>query len=183
MSMKSCLIAYYSRTGENYVGGTIVDLAVGNTEVVAATIASITGGDEFRIDTVRPYPVGYDECTDVARVELRQQLRPEVKDLPTDIDAYDVVFLGYPNWWGTAPMAVFTFLESYDFSGKTIVPFCTHEGSGMGRSERDIQVACSGASVREGLAIRGGAVQGAGAGIRRWIETSGLDVGFTREGR
>ena len=98
--------------------------------------------------------------------------RPAVRDLPADIDGYDIVFLGYPNWWGTAPMPVFTFLEAYDFSGKTIVPFCTHGGGGLGRSERDIAAATPGATVLEGLAIRGDHVRDAEQAVRRWVEAS-----------
>lgn len=168
------LIAYYSRAGQNYVGGDIVDLAVGNTEVAAAMIRAVTAGELFEIEAVGRYPVGYHETTDAARKELRENARPALSALPESIDGYDVVFLGFPNWWGTAPMPVFTFLESFDFGGKTIVPFCTHEGSGMGRSERDISASCPGATVLEGLAIRGGAVHGVGDSIRRWIESTGL---------
>ena len=174
MSETRCLIAYYSRKGQNYVSGEIVDLAVGNTEVAASMIGALTGGDLLPIDTVKAYPADYQETTDVARRELRQQARPELVGLPESIDSYDVVFLVFPNWWGTPPMAVFTFLESYDFAGKTIAPFCTHEGSGMGHSERDIRAACPGATVLDGLASRGGAVQGAGDSIRRWLPVSGL---------
>jgi len=174
MSDSRCLIAYYSRKGQNYVGGGIVDLAVGNTEVAAAMICAITGGDLLEIEAVKAYPADYQEATDVARTELRENARPELGNAPEGIEGYDVVFLGFPNWWGTAPMPVFTFLDSYDFSGKTIVPFCTHEGSGLGRSERDVATACPGATVLEGLAIRGGAVHGAEESIRRWIESTRL---------
>lgn len=175
MGDSTCLIAYYSRKGQNYRGGDIVDLQVGNTEVAAGMIRGMTGGVLLHLETVKKYPMGYAETTDEAQKELRQKARPELKDMPASLDGYDVVFLGYPNWWGTAPMAVFTFLESYDFSGKTIVPFCTHEGSGMGRSESDIRRACPGATVPDGLAIRGGTVRGAEDGIRRWIEATGLE--------
>jgi flavodoxin len=168
------LIAYYSRAGQNYVGGDIVDLPVGNTRVVAEMIQAATGGDLFEIDTVAPYPAGYHETTDLAKRELRERARPALRELPADIDGYDTVLLGYPNWWGTPPMAVFTFLEAFDFSGKTIAPFCTHEGSGMGRSERDIAVACPRATVRDGLAIVGGSVGSAAPAVQRWVETSAV---------
>ena len=172
--MGRTLIAYYSRRGENYVSGDIVELAVGNTEVAASMIRSLTGGDLLEIDTVTPYPLDYHETTDVARKELREQARPKLKGLPASIDEYDAIFLGFPNWWGTPPMAVFTFLESFDLSGKTLLPFCTHEGSGMGHSERDIRVACPGATFLDGLAVRGAGVQGAEPSIRRWVEATGL---------
>ncbi len=153
------LVAFYSRKGKNYAAGGIVDLAVGNTEVVAGKIRSLTGGDLFRIETVNPYPADYLEATEVAKRELQGKARPELVGGVDRMGDYDVVFLGYPNWWGTMPMAVFTFLEGYDFAGKTIVPICTHEGSGMGRSEKDIQKLCPGAKVLKGLPIVGGTVQ------------------------
>lgn len=168
------LVAYYSRAGQNYVGGDIVDLPVGNTKVVAEMIADATGGDLFEISTVTPYPPDYHETTDVAKHELRERARPALRNLPADIDGYDVVFLGYPNWWGTPPMAVFTFLEAFDFSRTTIVPFCTHEGSGMGRSERDIAAACPGATTLHGLAIVGGSVRDASPAVNRWLVAAGL---------
>ena len=177
MAGSKCLIAYYSRRGQNYVGGDTVDLPVGNTEVVARMIEAATGGDLFEIDTAEPYPADYHETTEVARKELREGARPALRDLPAGIDEYDVVFLGYPSWWGTPPMAVFTFLEAYDFSGKTIVPICTHEGSGMGRSERDIAAACPGATLLPGLPLVGGRVRGSENEVRRWIETTALDLG------
>ncbi len=167
---KKCLIAYYSRKGQNYVSGRIVDLAIGNTEVVANMIEEITGGDMFQIESVNPYPRDYTEATEVAKDELRANARPELTDHVEDMDSYDVIFLGYPNWWGTFPMPVFTFLEEYDFSGKTIVPFCTHEGSGMGRSESDIKKRCLDANVEKGLAIIGGSVNGAEKEVLKWIE-------------
>ena len=168
------LIAYYSRRGENYVDGKIANLAVGNTEVAAAMMQKLTGGDAFRIDTVKAYPGDYGETTEAAKEELRRNARPELTSHVTDMSAYDVVVLGYPNWWGTMPMAVFTFLEEHDWKGKTILPFCTHEGSGLGRSVADIQKACAGATVSAGLAIRGGRVQGAEAEIAAWLKTNGL---------
>lgn len=172
--MSKCLIAYYSRRGENYVAGGIVDLSVGNTEIAAEMIRSLTGGDMFQIETVQEYPLDYHETTEVARKELREHARPELRGLPDAVDSYDVVFLGFPNWWGTPPMAVLTFLESSDFSGKTILPFCTHEGSGMGRSELDIRTACPNARVLDGLAITGGRVRGSAEAIRRWIDSANL---------
>ena len=153
--MANILIAYYSRRGQNYVGGNIEDLPIGNTEVVAQKIEKLTDGDMFRIDTVKQYPADYTACTEVAQRELRENARPRLADQVDDMDRYDTVYLGYPNWWGTMPMAVHTFLESYDFAGKTIIPFCTHEGSGMGRSVADIRRICPSATVLEGMAIRG----------------------------
>ncbi len=168
-SGKKCLVAYYSRKGENYARGSIVHLPVGNTELIAKKIASFVQADLLEINTIKAYPAGYEETTVVARNELRNNARPELTRQVENMDAYEVVFLGYPNWWGTFPMAVFTFLESYNFSGKTIYPFCTHEGSGIGQSERDIQKLCPSARVGKGFAIRGSSVAGADQEVRNWL--------------
>lgn len=169
-SKNKCLIAYYSRKGQNYLDGRIVNLPVGNTEVAAQKIQALTGGDLFHIETVAPYPKDYTETTEVAMAEKKANARPKLTNVADNMDAYSVVYLGYPNWWGTFPMAVFTFLESTDFAGKTIIPFCTHEGSGLGNSERDIKKLCPAATVLPGLAIRGGSVNNADSIIRAWIQ-------------
>ena len=153
--MSKVLIAYYSRKGQNYVNGDIKNLAKGNTEIIAEFIQNSIGGDLFKIDTVKEYPIDYTECTNVAKEELRQKTRPELKNYLAGIDEYDVIYLGYPCWWGLPPMAVFTFLEHYDFSGKTIRPFTTHEGSGLGGSISQIKKTCPTASVQAGLSIHG----------------------------
>jgi flavodoxin len=174
LTTKKCLIAYFSRKGQNYVSGKIVDLKVGNTEVVAKMINKITGGDMFHIETVKAYPKDYTETTEVAKNELRTKARPKLTGRVENMGVYDVIFLGYPNWWGTPPMAVFTFLESYDFSGKTIVPFCTHEGSGMGHSEKDIVKSCPKATLLEGIAILGSSASSAEAKVSSWIDGLGI---------
>lgn len=170
---KKCLIAYYSRRGNNYVSGRIVNLAVGNTEAAAKMIQDTTEGDIFHIDTVKTYPEDYTETTEVAQKEMRGSARPELSAHVEDFDSYDVIFLGYPNWWGTMPMPVFTFLEEYDFSGKTIIPFCTHEGSGLGRSEKDIVMLCPNSTVLKGLAIHGTRVNEAKKDIINWLNKIG----------
>jgi flavodoxin len=163
------LIAFYSRKGLNYRGGNIVNLEVGNTEVVARQIQETTGGDLFEIETIKQYPLDYYEATEVSKQELYDAIRPELATSVKDMSSYDVLYLGYPNWWGTMPMAVWTFLESYDFTGKTIIPFCTHEGSGLGNSERDIKRLCPSALVKKGLAIRGSSVKNALETVKKWI--------------
>ena len=167
---EKCLIAYFSRKGQNYVNGRIVDLKVGNTEVVAKMIQKITGGDMFHIESVKAYPKDYTETTEVAKDELRANARPELTGHVENMDTYDVIFLGYPNWWGTLPAPVRTFLSEYDFSGKTIVPFCTHEGSGLGRSEQDIKKLCPKATVLNGIAIHGADAGSANTKISEWLE-------------
>ena len=168
---KKSLVAYFSRKGQNYVNGKIADLPIGNTEVVAGMIRKITGCDTFHIESVNPYPKDYTETTEVAKNELRAKARPELTQHVDNMDAYHAVFLGYPNWWGTMPMPVFTFLENHDFSGKTIVPFCTHEGSGLGHSERDIAKLCPKAMVLNGIAIHGASAGSAGTKVSAWIDT------------
>jgi flavodoxin len=170
MAKPKSLIAYFSRNGNNYVDGKIVNLPIGNAEVIAKKIQGLTGCGIFRIQTVRSYPEDYTETTNVAQEEKRGNARPELTENVKDINSYDLIYIGYPNWWGTMPMALFTFLESYDFSGKTIVPYCTHEGSGMGNSERDIKMLCPKAKVLPGLAIRGGSVDGADEEIAKWLK-------------
>ena len=115
----------------------------------------------------------------MAQQELHQKARPEFSRHVDNMNDYSVIFLGYPNWWGTMPMAVFTFLEQYDFSGKTIIPFCTHEGSGMGHSESDIKKVCPSTKVLAGLSIRGGSIQKAENDISAWLRKSGVLDGLT----
>jgi len=169
MANSKSLIAYFSRKGNNYMEGRIVNLSIGNTEVVANKIQELTGSDMFQIETVKAYPGDYTETTVVAQKEKRENARPELTDTVGSMDSYDVIYLGYPNWWGTMPMAVYTFLESYDFSRKTIVPYCTHEGSGMGNSERDIKNLCPNAKVLPGLAIRGSSVKSSTDMVKSWL--------------
>ncbi len=172
MSDSKILIAYFSRKGKNYYGGSIVDLSVGNTEVAARMIEKITGGEMFKIEPVNEYSADYQTCTEEAKAELDKKARPELANYNKSIEDYDVIILGYPNWWSTMPMPVFTFLERYDFSGKTILPFCTHEGSGMGRSEKDIQSVCSRATILKGLPIQGSYVKSAENVITEWLKNT-----------
>jgi len=167
----AAIIAYFSRADENYVGGALKTLEVGNTEVAAGMIKELTGAELFKIEPARPYARDYNTCINEAQADQRADARPALKALPESLDKYDTVYLGYPNYWGTMPMAVFTFLESFDFSGKVIRPFCTHEGSGMGRSEADIKRLCPNSQVKKGLAIQGGRVNRAAADIERWVNS------------
>jgi len=133
-------------------------------------IEEITEGDMFHIEAVESYPKDYTETTKVAQDELDANARPEITDHVENMEDYDVIFLGYPNWWGTMPMPVFTFLEEYDFSEKTIVPFCTHEGSGLGHSEKDIARLCPEATVLKGLAINGTSAGSAKTNVSNWLD-------------
>jgi flavodoxin len=136
------LVAYFSLTG--------------NTRVVAESIQKETGGDIFEIKTVQTYPKEYRPLIDMAKREQQTNFRPALATNVDEIDTYDIIFLGYPNWWGTMPMALFTFLEKYDFAGKTIIPFCTHNGSRFGSSVADIKKLYPDTTILDGLALRGG---------------------------
>lgn len=168
---ENILIVYYSRKGQNYWNGSIRDLKKGNTEVAAETIQKAVGGTLFEVDTVKSYPIDYTACTEEAQQELRENARPELKAYLDSLDDYQTIFVGYPNWWGTMPMAMFHFLEHYNnWSGKKILPFCTNEGSGMGKSEQDLKRICSGATIKPGLSIRGCKVTESEKKIVEWAK-------------
>ena len=168
--MANVLIVYYSRKGQNYWNGSIKNITKGNTERVAEFIQDAVGGDLFEIDTVNPYDEDYYVCIEEAKKELHEGARPELKKYMDNLDAYGTIFVGYPNWWGTMPMAMFTFLEHYDLSGKRIIPFCTNEGSGMGSSERDLKKICTGATVEKGLSIHGAEAESSGSKVSSWAK-------------
>lgn len=153
--MAKNLIIYYSRKGENYVNGKIVDLKKGNTEICAEFIQKAVGGDLFEIETVEEYSRDYQKCTQEAQQELRENARPELKKYLEDLADYDHVFVCGPCWWGTYPVAVFTQLERLDFTGKKVMALMTHEGSGLGNSERDLRKICKGAAFGTGIAVHG----------------------------
>lgn len=167
--MCKTMIVYYSRTGENYWNGSIKNLEKGNTETVAEMVADMTGGDLFEVETVKTYPEDYYQCIDEAKAELQRGDRPEVKAYADDLEDYDTIYVGYPNWWGTMPMVMFTFLEHYDLSGKRIIPFCTNEGSGMGGSERDLKKICKGAKVEKGFSIHGAEAAQSRSKVEAWV--------------
>ncbi len=164
------LIAYFSRADENYGVGVIEK---GNTEIIAEMIAEETGGKLFHIERDTPYPADYDECTDEAKQEQNDNARPELK-ADMDISGYDIIYLGFPNWWGDMPMPVYTFLEAHDWNGKTVIPFCTHAGSGLSNAESSIADTCSGAEILEGFAIAGTTAQNeqekAEEAVMEWLE-------------
>ncbi|BBF44844.1 flavodoxin [Lachnospiraceae bacterium KM106-2] len=164
------LVAFYSRADENYFSGSYRYVEVGNTEKVANMIVEATGADFYKIEQVTPYSADYNTCIDQAKADLRAKARPEIVSVPDNIDEYDEVYLGFPNYWGKFPMAVFTFLEKVNWEGKTIHPFITHEGSGFGGIESDIRNTCTGATVTKGLAIHGGSVDGSKAAVEKWAK-------------
>jgi flavodoxin len=158
--MKKILVAYFSHSG--------------NTKCLAELIHKNIGSDIFEIKTVESYPAEYDAVVEVAKKEHDSGFRPKLATKVKDVSSYDVVFIGYPMWWYTTPMAVFTFLETYDLSGKTVIPFCTHEGSGLNGSLKDIKALCPKSKVLEGLAIRGSSANSAQNEVSAWIKMLGL---------
>lgn len=167
-SHSNVLIAYFSRAGENYSVGVIEK---GNTELLAEIIADETNGDLFRIEPVVPYPEGYEDTKTIATQERTDNARPEIKNTIEKFDDYDVIFVGYPIWWGDMPMIMYTFLESYDWTGKVVIPFNTHEGSGQAQTVSAIRKECSGASVMNGFSVRGSVAQNNGETARETAHT------------
>ncbi|QWV93830.1 flavodoxin [Geomonas oryzisoli] len=146
----------------------------GNTRECARQINRMVGGDLLELIPAQPYPQDYDTVVNQAKRELRTGHRPELKTKGTGVANYDVVFVGSPNWWNTVAPPVMTYLAGHDFGDKAIVPFITHEGTGLGQSARDIRDLCPGATVLEGLAIRGGEVNRAGQKLSDWLRKLGI---------
>ena len=175
---KKILVAYFSRTGEEYGVGVITK---GNTAIVADAIAEITGGDKFEIKTVKPYPHDYRETTDIAKKEQQDNARPEIVGKPANLKDYDTVFLGYPIWWSDLPMAVYTFLENNDFNGKTIIPFCTSAGSYMTGKESRIADHAKGATVlNKGLGLPGRLSQDDPKTVKSEVEHWLKEIGYAK---
>lgn len=142
----------------------------GNTQTIANKIYELVGGSLFRIQELSEYPSKYNDVLEVAKKEIRQEEKPELKENISNTDGYDVVFLGFPNWWNTFPAPVRTFLSENKFIEKTIIPFCTHGGGGSGHSFSDIAKLCPKAEVIEALSINGNAVNNSNDTIRNWLE-------------
>jgi flavodoxin len=153
--MKKTLVAFFSHSG--------------NTRIVADMIQKSAGDDIFEIKAVKNYPEDYDAVVNEAKQELKSGFKPELRSKISDMDRYERVFIGYPDWWGTFPAPVKTFLLEYDFTGKTIVPFCTHEGSGFGRSVTDISKLCPKSILLDGIAVRGSEVKTAQSKVSEWL--------------
>ncbi|MBR7007528.1 MAG: flavodoxin [Ruminococcus sp.] len=162
------IVIYFSRADENYFGGSMRYVQVGNTEIAVQHITELTGFDSFKLEMVQPYSAEYMTCIDEAKAHLRDSARPELKEI-SDVSGYDSIILAYPNYWGTAPMAVFTFLDNADLSDKTIYPLCTNEGSGLGKSVSDIKKY---ANVGEGLSLSGSTVKNAKPQIEKWLKNN-----------
>ena len=168
-SDRKILIAYFSRAGDNYNVGVVEK---GNTELMDENIVEMTGGDLFKIEPTQDYPVSYDEATEIAQEEQRNDARPQIQGNIEDFGEYDTIFIGYPIWYGDMPQIMYTFLESYDFSGKTVIPFNTHEGSGNSGTYNTIKSKLESANVLDGLAIRGSEARedSSKTTIEEWLE-------------
>ena len=156
--------------GENYFGGVLKNIEKGNTEVIAEYIQEFTGAELFKVEPEVEYPKDYMECIDVAKKEQKDNSRPEIKESLEDISGYDTIYIGFPNWWGTLPMPMWTQLEKLDFTGKVVKPFVTHEGSGFGSSKKDLSKLCSGAEIKNGLSIPGADVYDVKSTVEAWIK-------------
>lgn len=168
--MAKTLVIYYSRTGENYVNGSIESLAKGNTEIVAEYIAEAVGADLFQVETVKEYDASYMTCIEEAKAELREDARPELKEMLDTVAEYDNIVVAGPCWWGTFPCAIMTQLDALDFSGKNVFPVMTHEGSGLGSSARTLKKLCIGATVGTGLAIHGADAAASKNAVEKWAK-------------
>lgn len=164
------LIAYYSRRGQNLVGGELRNLDVGNTELAAEMLRVLTRADIFRIEPVQEYSPDFCRCIDQARQDLLRGVRLELKQWPENWDEYDTIYLGYPNHWNTLPVAVFSFLEKLDFTGKTVYPFCVYEWEGLGRSVDDLRRACPTARIGPSLLLRGEDIRQELYALVDWVE-------------
>ena len=175
-SSSDTLVIYFSRTGEQYVVG-VIDK--GNTAIVAEMIADQTGADLFEVlPEDDHYPMTYDALTDVAKQEQNDKARPAYSGELPDIGSYSTIYIGAPVWWGDWPMIMYTVFENNDFSGKTLIPFSTHEGSGLSGFDKKLQSACPDAEVLKGLAVRGNDAQNDQEKVRKsvssWLSESGL---------
>ena len=152
-------------------GGTLIAYFSwsGNTEQMAQAIRTETGGDLYQIEPAVPYTDDYDALLDIAQQEQAENARPELASPVENWDSYDVIFVGYPNWWSDAPMAVYTFLEAYDFTGKTLIPFNTSASGGFGRSLSGIEESAAGANILEGLALTEGELGNVQGEVSSWL--------------
>ncbi len=185
LSTSNILIAYFSRWGNTdysddvdaTTSASIVideEVRYGTTEFIANMIAEEVGSDLHRIETVTPYTTDFDELRDVNYEEMQKKYLPELKESNLDISQYDTVFTGYPVWATEVPQAVLSFLNEYNFSGKTVVPFCTHDGYGAGNSYRTIREASHAAESPDGLSIEAKDVPTAEDTVAAWLEDTGI---------
>ena len=162
------LVVYYSKPGETYTPDGIINLKKGNTQEVAERIQKFAKADIFRVETVKTYPDEYMKMIEVSKEELNAKARPAIKE-DIDISKYDTIYIGWPCLWGMMPVCMLSFIEKRDWTGKTGIPFTTHEGSGFGTGLRDLKAAAKGATVTKGLSLRGTAARSSDAQIERFV--------------
>lgn len=177
----SILVVFYSRADENYINGEYTYIAEGNTEKAAKFIAKVVNADIFRIEQKIPYAPDYKTCVEQAKKDKESDARPELVSVPDNLDKYDEIFIGYPIYFGTMPMAMYTFLEACDLSGKTIHPFCTHEGSNLSSTVNEIRNIVKNAIVTSGYAIVGSKFLSERYNLIRWDPVYMADVRYTGE--
>jgi flavodoxin len=175
-SSSDTLVIYCSRTGEQYVVG-VIDK--GNTAIVAEMIAEQTGADLFEVLPAEDhYPMTYDELTEVAKQEQNENARPAYSGELPDLSGYSTIFIGAPVWWGDWPMIMYTVFENNDFSGKTLIPFSTHEGSGLSGFDKKLQDACPDATVGKGLAVQGNDAQNNQESVKETVGSWLAEIGY-----
>ncbi|MDU5510066.1 flavodoxin [Enterococcus gilvus] len=163
------IIIFFSRAGENYIDGKKKMISVGNTERLARMISEQTQLATYSIRPIVPYPINYEEAVEQARLEKFHAQRVDYQKDPIDLEKIKTIFLGFPNWWGTYPRIIQTFLADHEWKDKVIYPFCTHEGSAFGSSLEELSLVCSGAEIKTGLAIRGSKSERADTAIKNWL--------------
>ncbi|MBQ9577578.1 MAG: flavodoxin [Muribaculaceae bacterium] len=161
------LVVFFSHAGENYNVGNI---KVGNTKIVADYISEMTGADQFEIVADKDYDMPYMQLIEVAKQEANAGELPAMIGKLENVEQYDTVFIGGPVWWGTYPQVMFTFFRDYDLNGKTIIPFTTHEGSGLASCVEDVRAAYPDADVKPGFAIYGHDVRSGRAKVEKWLK-------------
>ena len=165
---KKSIVIYFSRADENYFGGSMKYIDKGNTEIIAEYIKDLIGADMFKVEPLTPYSANYSECIEEAKVRTSNHNAP-IKESVPDLSSYEVIYVGAPVYWGGMPEELFTALKGLDYSGKTIRPFVTHEGSGLANIPEQLEEICTGATVAKGIAITGSTVGSAKGKIEEWI--------------
>lgn len=163
------VVIYFSRKHENFINGEIKQLPIGNTAIVAKKIAEKIGAELIEIFPVQEHPPEYERMVELAMSEKQRKERPKYQNLSVNSETSNAIFLGFPNWCGTFPMIIASFLEDNDFSNKTIYPFCTHEGSAFGNSMTDLKKLCPNSIIKQGLPVRGSRVNKSDKAIDSWL--------------
>lgn len=166
--MKS-IIVYFSRSGENIVDHKIVDLPVGNTEIIARKIQALTGADLFQLKPIRPYPHSYQECLKIAEKEYQTNECLDYVHTYEDLSSYDVVFLGFPIWYRSYPRIINKFIKDYDLADKTVMPFCTNDEGNFGIAELELRSLCHDTILRPGFYVQGKDIHLCSDRLQRWI--------------